>query len=290
MSQIRTTQVRIGGPLTPAVKTLLILNCSIFLTQQILNLFYPDYIIAFMGLSHAGFIDNRFVWQIFTYMFVHSGWMHIIFNMLTLWFFGGELELYWGTRRFVQYYLISGIGAGVFIALLNFYISMKNPGAAGIPTVGASGALFALLLAFGMIWPNREVLLFFVIPVKVKYVVIVFGLISFFSSLNTLSGKEETISHIGHLGGMITGFILFQLYRIRKPVRKKGNLLSRLLRKFRNQRKQQVINARIRAKETIDRLLDKIAREGMASLTADEKRDLDWARKHYYPPHDETIH
>lgn len=282
---------RFGGPLTPVVKLLLILNSGLFVTQLVSAQFYPDYIETIFGLSYFGFFSHHYYWQIFTYMFLHGGWLHIIFNLLSLWMFGGDIEQRWGSKRFISYYIICGIGAGVFISIVNAYMTAKNPALAFVPTIGASGALYALLLAYGMTWPNREVLLYFLFPVKMKYLLIGFGLLEFFGTLNSIRGVEGNISHIGHVGGLVSGFILVMIYRKRQlKYSSSGNIFSRIWRKIRNRRKLNVINTRIRAKETIDRLLDKIAREGMSSLSSSERKELEHARKHYYPDNNDIIH
>jgi membrane associated rhomboid family serine protease len=284
-------QIRIGGTVSPAVKILLIVNFSIFIIQQISGLFAPGYAEYLFGLSHEGLVYRYFFWQPFTYMFLHGGWLHIFFNMFALWMFAGDLERVWGTKRFIRYYLFSGIGAGVCIALMNWFIAGKY-GVTNIPTVGASGALYALLLAYGLLWPNREVLIWFIFPVKMKYVLIFFGLFEFFGTLNSMAGIPGNISHIGHVGGILTGFILLKAFapRVRRPHVKSSWYITKLLRSFRLRKKRNQINTRIRAKETIDILLDKIAHQGMASLTPSEKKDLEWARRHYYPSDDETMH
>jgi membrane associated rhomboid family serine protease len=139
------------------------------------------------------------VWQLVTYLFLHdlgSIW-HILFNMLTLWMFGAPIEETWGTRRFLQYYFVCGIGAGVCVVLAN--IAFGNPYQ---PTIGASGAIYGLLLAFGMLFPNQTVLMSFLFPIKAKYMVMIFGAIAFMSSFQTGS----TVSNLAHLGGMVFGF------------------------------------------------------------------------------------
>ncbi|HEY1407238.1 MAG TPA: rhomboid family intramembrane serine protease [Spirochaetota bacterium] len=287
----KTSGFRIGGPLTPAVKFLLICNFAIFIIQQIVALFSPELIDSLFGLSYYGIAQHHFFWQIFTYMFLHGGWIHIFFNLFSLWVFGGDLEQLWGSRRFISYYLFAGVGAGIFITLMNVFMTTRNPALGFVPTVGASGAIYALLLAYGMIWPNREVLVYFLFPVKIKYLLIFFGLIEFFGTLNSIRGVEGNISHIGHIGGLFTGFIILMAYRRKHPAyRSSSSLFSFVARKIRNRRKQKLITTRIQAKETIDRLLDKIAKQGMSSLSHAEKKELEWARKYYYPSEDEIIH
>jgi membrane associated rhomboid family serine protease len=287
-------KIRIGGPLTPVVKKLLIINGVIFIAQQIIGLFYPGAMEQLFGLHHQGFVQELKLWQIFTYMFLHGGWFHILFNLLGLWMFAGELEQIWGRSLFIRYYLLCGMGAGLFIALMNYFIYTKYQ--INAVTLGASGAIYAILLAYGWTWPNRQVLLYFVIPIKVKYLVVIFGLIEFFGTLSNAAGTGGNISHIGHLGGLVSGLI-FILIRMRKTgtaeTRTKGvkdNFISSVMRKRRLDKKKKDIEIRIQAKQIIDELLEKIARQGMSSLSQKERKDLEWARKHYYPDNDEILH
>ena len=286
--------IRIGGPMTPVVKQLLIINGVIFIIQQIAGLFYPGAMEQFFGLHHLGLVQEFKLWQILTYMFLHGGWFHILFNLLGLWMFAGDLEQVWGRSQFLRYYLFCGIGAGLFIALMNYIIYARyqvNP-----VTLGASGAIYGILLAYGWTWPNRQVLLYFVIPIKVKYLVIIFGLIEFFGTLSTAAGTGGNISHIGHLGGLVSGFVLL-FFRMKKSIKARSdrtglheNILSRIIKKRRLNNKKKDIEIRIQAKKVIDELLEKIARHGMSSLSQKERKDLEWARKHYYPDNDEIIH
>lgn len=288
-------RITFGASLSPAVLVLLIINFSIFILQLIAsfvpfsqNASYEDVLKLFLGLNHVGFYQNHYVWQIFTYMFLHGGWIHIIFNLLTLWMFSGDLERLWGTKRFVIYYLLSGIGAGLCIAAMNAFMASRFPGSSMIPTIGASGALYALLLAYGMTWPNREVLLYFLFPIKIKYLLLFFGLIEFFGTISSMRSSTDSISHIGHLGGLLAGFIILQIWKFSKT--SKYGFFGYFLARRRFKKKRHEIDMRIKAKQTIDDLLDKIARQGISSLTDKEKRDLDWARRYYYPSDKETMH
>jgi membrane associated rhomboid family serine protease len=286
--------IRIGGPLTPVVKKLMIINGVVFLSQQIVGLFYPNLIESIFGLHHVGFAQEFKLWQVVTYMFLHGGWFHIIFNLLGLWMFAGELEQIWGGILFLRYYLITGIGAGLCIAFMNYYMYAQyhiDP-----VTIGASGAIYGILLAYGLTWPNRQVMLYFIIPVKIKYLVAIFGMIEFFGTLSTAAGTGGNISHIGHLGGILCGLI-YLLLRLRRPAireyagEKTGdNFILRILKKARVKNKKKEIEKRIQAKKVIDELLEKIARHGMSSLSPQEKKNLEWARKNYYPDRDETLH
>ena len=288
-------QIRIGGPITPIVKKLMIINGAIFLFQQFMGLFIPGFIESIFGLSHTGLFYEFKVWQPFTYMFIHGGWMHIIFNLIALWMFAGELEQMWGSRVFLRYYLFSGLGAGLFIVIMNFIIFTRTGNAP--VTIGASGAIYGILLAYGITWPNREVLLYFVLPVKIKYLIIAFGLFEFFGTLSSAVGSGGNISHIGHLGGLISGYIYIMYKRggsqpefEKSKYNNNVHLINEFLKKERLKRKQQEIDKRIEAKNIIDVLLEKIARDGMSSLSPKERKMLEWARKHYYPADGDTVH
>jgi membrane associated rhomboid family serine protease len=282
--------IRFGGPLTPIVKKLMIINGAVFLLQLFVSLFYPNLIEQNFGLSHNGLLNEFKLWQVFTYMFLHGGFMHIFFNLFALWMFSGDLENEWGSAAFLRYYLVSGVGAGVCIAMMNYFMYVKS-GVSPV-TLGASGAVYAILLAYGMTWPNRQVLLYFVFPVKMKYLVIGFGLIEFFGTIGSAAGGGN-ISHIGHLGGLISGF-LYMLYLRDKqgsPSRSaRPGFIDKVTRDMRLKKKQKEIERRIEAKKIIDSLLEKIAKYGMSSLTAEEKKNLEWARKNYFPDREETLH
>ena len=139
------------------------------------------------------------LWQFVTYMFLHGGVFHIFFNMLTLFMFGNDLERYWGTRRFLNYYFITGIGAG----LCSWIVAMHSESV----IIGASGAIYGLLLAYGVTYPNRIVYLNFLLPVKVKWLVVIFGAMAFLSSIG---GSEPGVASIAHLGGMLVGYLFLK--------------------------------------------------------------------------------
>jgi membrane associated rhomboid family serine protease len=145
------------------------------------------------------------VWQLFTYMFLHGGIGHLLFNMLALWMFGLPLEQTWGTRRFLKYYFLCGIGAGICDVAVNELLGHHNTA-----TIGASGGIYGLLLAFGVLFPDTTVLMSFLFPIKAKYMVMIYGAIALYSALGTNSG----VSNLAHLGGM-----LFGLLYLKVPVR-----------------------------------------------------------------------
>ena len=185
----------------PAVKHLLIINLLAFVALS--TPVVSDYLFTYGALWPID--SGRFgVWQLISYMFLHAGFGHIFFNLFALWMFGQAIENFWGTNRFVIYYFLTGIGA----ALLHMLI-----GGGGAPTLGASGAVYGILLAFGMMFPNRPIMLLFPpIPIKAKYFVAIFGAIELISGLTrTNSG----VAHFAHLGGMLVGFILIKYWGLK---------------------------------------------------------------------------
>lgn len=202
------TGIGFGPSIGPAVKMLLIWNVIFFLLQRIVGFGMTRY----LGLVPYSIVTRGFVWQLVTYMFLHGGMWHLLFNMFALWMFGSELEYLWGTRRWLKYYFITGIGAGittVAFAWASRIFGFGDPRvpAVFIPTIGASGAIYGLLLAFGLTFPNRPIFLYFLFPIPARIFVLVFGAIEFFSSF---SHVNDGIGHFAHLGGMVFGYILLR--------------------------------------------------------------------------------
>jgi membrane associated rhomboid family serine protease len=196
-----------GGPATRTVKALIGANIAIYLLQIISQLFGSKYIELHFGLVPAFVTSEHMYWQFVTYMFLHGGVFHLFFNMLTLFMFGNELERYWGTKRFLTYYFVTGIGAGVCSWLVSPQSTSESFMGAPTVIVGASGAIYGLLLAYGMIYPNRIVYLNFLLPVKVKWLVIIMGAMAFLSSI---TGAESGVANIAHLGGMVVGYLFLK--------------------------------------------------------------------------------
>lgn len=196
------------------------------------------------GLVPGQVVTRLALWQLVTYMFLHSpfGFEHILFNMLTLWMFGKDLEQAWGTRRFLRYYLYCGIGAGVCVILANYLV-----GDPFTRTIGASGAIYGLLIAFGMMFPDVQVLFSFIFPMKAKYFVAIIGAIAFLSSFSANTG----VSNVAHLGGMLVGYLILKTEagQKRQPAYRRssnGGFLSRMQEQYkawrieRNRKKFQV--------------------------------------------------
>jgi len=210
------------------------------------------------------------VWQPFTYLFFHApvvlgGIWHVLINMFVLWMFGSELEQYWGKERFLKYYFITGVGSGIVTVLFN--LNSK------IPVVGASGAIYGILLAYALMFPNRYIYLYFLLPIRVKYFVFFIGAIAFFSSLNP---GYSNISHLTHLSGMAVGYVYlrsnlrWELVR-RFIINQKADLKQR----YETRKREKVEELRLE----VDRLLDKINDVGYDGLTKSERSFLFEASK-----------
>ncbi|MEN0059293.1 MAG: rhomboid family intramembrane serine protease [Bdellovibrio sp.] len=202
------------APLTPAVKWLLIINVAVwFLFQVILEGFLRVPFTGIFGLFPGRVLFDFQVWQPVTYMFLHSMQVtHILFNMLMLWFFGAELEQRWGTKFFLIYYMTSGIGAAVLYCLGVWGYALVTGSQTGliVPVVGASGAIFGLLLAQGIIFGERIVYFFMLFPMKTRYFVALMGLVQIASMMTSSVGGGE-VAYLAHLGGLVSGFICLQV-------------------------------------------------------------------------------
>ncbi len=252
----------------PAIKAIIIANVIVFLFQ---NTAFGPFLTTVgalwpIGSQNPGEYTFR-LWQPISYLFLHGSFTHLFFNMFALWMFGAEIENYWGTKNFVTYYFICGVGA----ALINLVATAGNP----YPTVGASGAIFGVLLAFGMMFPERYIYIYFLLPVKTKYFVAGYALIEFIAGFgNRTMGSGSNVAHFAHLGGMVVGYIYIL-------IRRNDGSISRMFRKFSLPKKQ---NGPVLwqgggkdddvSEAEIDRILDKISSRGYDSLTTEEKRKL----------------
>ena len=201
--------------LPPATQGLLIANGILFLLQMLLG---QGTVEAFMLWPPAGFDpfspgQNFQPWQLLTYGFLHGSIGHLLFNMLALYMFGAPLELTWGTRRFLAYYLICVAGAGLCQLAVGWW-SVRNGGGA-YPTLGASGGVFGLLLAYGMLFPNQRVMLLFPpIPMKARTFVVLFGVAELVLGF---TGWQPGVAHFAHLGGMLFGWLVIRYWRGQPP-------------------------------------------------------------------------
>lgn len=277
------------------MKFLLVANVAIFLLQLFLQLglrigdvYLYDVFFRIFALFPIG--QGFLVWQLVTYLFLHGGFFHIFFNMLALWMFGVELENVWGTRRFITYYFLCGVGAG----LSNLYLTplFTTPG----PTIGASGAIYGILLAFGMLFPDSPVFIYFLFPIKAKYFVAIFIGIELIAGV---TGTENGVAHFAHLGGALVGFVYLLVYRrsipafdrITDSLKKTSRSLRERVRdrnrygdtrvvsdvsfaELKKTEKSKSGGTKESDQEKLDEILDKISASGYDSLTDDEKRML----------------
>lgn len=195
------------GPLTPAIKLLIGVNVLMFVLTVIMR---GAGITDLLGLQPQATLEGLRIWQPFTYMFLHGGFFHILFNMLTLWMFGTELERMWGSRFFVKYYFVTGLGAAATQIILSFV-----PGGFGdqmyfTTTIGASGAVYGVLLAYALYFPTRPIYMYFVFPIPAKYFVMILGGISLLSAM----GGGGGVAHTAHLGGLVAGYLYLKGNRI----------------------------------------------------------------------------
>ena len=290
----------------PVIKNLLIINAAVFFLQVI-----GERIIVDAGFTLSEIITKYFAlipingvvaarvgsesiiwsfypWQLITYQFMHGGFYHIFFNMFVLWMFGMEIENLWGSKKFLYYYLICGVAAGLaqlFIAPL-----FSTPA----PTIGASGAIFGVMIAFGLLFPDRYIFLWFLIPIKAKYLI---GFL-FVLEIFWIGDAGSDVAHLAHLGGAIAGFIYIMLDKridvpLKRMLNRSGyrsgnqftNPFSGLSDKFKK-RMQNVEEAKYYdinqkkaeekeiTQEEIDRILDKIGESGYQNLTEKEKKIL----------------
>ena len=248
------------------VKFLLIVNIVVFVLVELSG--HQSLLFRTFGLVPSLVWSKFKIWQLFTYLFIHGGIFHIFFNMFVLWMFGKDLESQWGKMEFLLFYFVCGIGAGLITVLF----SVNSI----VPIVGASGAIYGLLLAYGFTYPNQMVYLYGLVPIKVKYMVLGLGAIAFFASL---SASQSNVSHITHLSGMVIGLI-FIYFNINWKVIKLWYIRMRL--KGLSQQPAKQDNEEAQMKKQVDKILDKLNDSGWDSLTEQEENYLTQASKRLF--------
>ena len=292
-------------------KNLLIVNFLAFAATWVLELRGID-LTQLLGL-HFFLASDFQIYQFFTYMFLHGGFTHIFFNMFALWMFGSVIERVWGPKKFIFYYIVCGMGAGITQELVQYATytiegisAYQYVSAGGVQmttdayinlwtTIGASGAVYGILLAFGMIFPNERLFIIpFPFPIKAKWLIVGYIAIELFSAM---TGPGDGVAHMAHLGGMLFGFLLIRYWQ-RHPDssqsfgRSRGQEFFENMKRRYDQRQQQSshmkaeqtdprresdeeYNARKRKnQEEVDAILDKIRKSGYDSLTKEEKKKL----------------
>jgi membrane associated rhomboid family serine protease len=197
------------------LRFLLIANIGLFVLRYILRAAHQDIFQNFQ-LVPAQVVQTFAVWQLVTYLFLHSGISHILWNMLGLWMFGAELERTWGTARFIRFYLICGIAAGLTVTVASYLTGTQN-----FPTEGSSGAIYAILMAYALVFPDRTLLFGFLIPMKPKYFVMIIGGIVLLQSYSAALGEPggSGVQVFAHLGGLIVGYLMLRGRGLRMQIR-----------------------------------------------------------------------
>jgi membrane associated rhomboid family serine protease len=261
-----------GFHITPWVKRLLIANGVVFLATA--GLFGQSALLPLDWLAFQPKLVLLRPWTLLTYMFVHGGFWHLFFNLLVLFFFGPPLEERWGSRGFIKYYLICGMGG----AVLSFVFAINSA------VIGASAAVYGVMLAFAMNWPDVPIYVLGIFPVKAKWMVAILAVFALFSAA---SGARDGVAHFAHLGGFAAGWIYLKLdFRTNRT----WNKLKRMV----NRPKLTVVSGMPqpekprprspvdeRAYDDVDKVLDKISTKGMASLTPEERKLLDDVSRKY---------
>jgi len=238
-----------------AVEWLLIANVSIYLVQ----LFAGRTFLYTFGLVPYQVTKNLWLWQIFTHMFLHGAPFHLLINLFVLWMFGKPIERAWGTVSFLKYYFTCGLGSGLFILL-------TSP-SSRIPAIGASGAIYGILIAFAILYPDSIIYLYFFFPIKAKHFAVLIGAIAFLSGI---SGGRSNIAHFGHLGGLLIGYayLKFDVWKDYLHTQELFSFLGHLKVSLRRREKYDI-------EERINEILDKILIKGIDSLTRKERRIMD---------------
>jgi len=213
------------------------------------------------------------VYQFITYMFLHGGLWHLFGNMFALWMFGRIIEQVWGPKKFLFYYIFCGIGAGLTQEMVQFFT------AAGGMTVGASGAIFGILLAFGMIFPDEKIFIIpLPVPIKAKWFVVLYAALELFLGFNAGHSGSDNVAHMAHIGGMLFGLMLILYWRRqeqRPHVYRRPQNQEVKLNRTATRDDDMAYNARKRERqEEVDQILDKIRKSGYDSLTKEEKQRL----------------
>jgi membrane associated rhomboid family serine protease len=220
----RSSSISVGYPRwTPAVKKLIIACAIVWVVQIIEGVAGMSGFTRAFGLRPSD-VMRGYVWQLGTYIFLHGGPLHILFNMLGLWMFGSELERTWGSRRFVKFFFICGVGAGILMVLISLFTRSDST------TIGASGSVYGVLLAFGVLFPDA-IIYWVIFPIRAKWFVVILGGIAFYYSIAETGG---TVAHVAHLGGMLCGLVYLKGWGMAGGLRGRYNewRRARLRKKF----------------------------------------------------------
>lgn len=250
--------LRVGpGSISPVIKYLIIINAVVFIIQGLSSFSMT----RTLGLTPALFFSDfpNYIFQPLTYMFLHGGLFHIFFNMFALWMFGTEIEYAWGSRRFFKFYILCGIGGALLSLIFNYNLPY--------PIVGASGAIYGILAVYWLMFPDRYLLIFFMLPMRVRYAIPLFAIIAFIAS-------GPNVAHLAHLGGAIVGLVYVKLdWRLMR--------FSGLFKSLRYRQKNARLEKRRQKAEEVmrrvDRILDKINEVGIENISREDRKFLEEA-------------
>jgi len=233
--EYQEVRLSFGGGLTPALRVLLIANAAVFVVLELLKLggdgpVRSEAVRSVLALRSYDVLHHGRLWQLLSYAFLHAGIGHLLFNLLALWMFSGEIERAMGSRRFAFFYIACAVGAGITTVLLRW----NSPN----PTIGASGAVYGVLLAYALLFPDRVLYLYFIIPLRARVVVAIFAAVELFLSA---TATRDGIAHLTHLGGMLTAWLwlrgsgpggLWMRWRRRRLRRRLKVIDTRTLRRY----------------------------------------------------------
>lgn len=239
------------------VRWLIGITVGVFLVQVFYTASTSRSLSQYLGVVPGAVVERLWVWQVFTYMFLHSPrhLFHIIMNMLLLYWFGTELERLYGRRRFLTLYLGGGVIGGLAYAATQYVVQVR------MPAIGASAAVMAVLVVYAIHFPNRIILLFFLIPMPVKWFVVMMIGIDLVYSVTTYA---DGVAHTAHLGGALFGYVFWRF----------GPRFERFLDGLEDRRRERAVDRRERERERLDEILEKISREGFESLSRGEREFL----------------
>ncbi|MFH2035490.1 MAG: rhomboid family intramembrane serine protease [Candidatus Zixiibacteriota bacterium] len=251
--------MRIGpGSISPVIKYLLIANGAIFLLQGFSALNLTNIFGLTPARIYSDFPNNMYMlYQTVTYMFLHGGFFHLFFNMFALWMFGTEIEYTWGSRSFFKFYMYCGLGGALLSLMFNYNLPY--------PIIGASGAIYGILAAYWIMFPERYLLIFFMFPMKVRYAIPLFAILNFIAS-------GTNVAHLAHLGGAIVGLAYLKLdWHVKGPLK----WFNRV--KYKRQTAKQA-KKRMQAEEVmqrVDSILDKINEVGLENISSEDRKFLE---------------
>ncbi len=255
-----------GAYTTKTVKILIITNVALFILVHLA----PGFAwFTIFGLVPRYVLGRFRIWQFATYMFLHAGLWHLVLNMLMLWFFAPAIEASWGRKQFLIYYFFTGIGAG----LCSFLTAFRS----SIPVIGASGAIFGILVAYAMMFPEAVVLMFFIFPMKIKHAVL---LLAGINLLGALSSPNAGIAYFAHLGGGLFGYLYLKSEWIQRKISYWRWSPKDFAFRLRSKRRQKRQMSEKELNEQVDVILDKVSKYGIESLSRKERKILELKSKH----------